>query len=172
MTENFLSDYYKLRDEVDEACEKFTLMHQSQLACKKGCDSCCESLHIFPIEYYAIQEEIIGKNLPKHKWNHQFGKSCRFLKNSECQIYNSRPIICRTQGLPLLYENQSGTGHELSVCKLNFKGIDVNTFNMDNALFMSPINSKLFLLNQAFVANFSHQKMDGFKRFKLNALLK
>ncbi|MBI9068103.1 MAG: YkgJ family cysteine cluster protein [Salinivirgaceae bacterium] len=172
MDDIFLGSYYNLRDELDKACEKFTSMHISQLECKKGCDSCCESLNIFPIEFYALQEELVGKNLPKFKWSQKFGKSCRFLKNGECQIYNSRPIICRTQGLPLLYENKTGTGYELSVCKLNFKGVKVDTFTMDNALFMPPMNSKLFLLNQAFVSKFTHKKIDHFKRFKLNTLLK
>ena len=170
MVENDIKEYRALRQQVDELCDKFTDMHRSQLSCKKGCDSCCESLRIFPVEYYSIQQELAGKKIPPIKWHHRYSKKCRFLVNSACAIYDSRPIICRTQGLPLLYENSTGTAYELSVCQLNFKGMSVDTFNMDNALFMPPINSKLFMINHALVNSSNLAKKSPKFRIKLNTL--
>jgi hypothetical protein len=69
--------------------------------------------------------------------------------------------------LPLLYENFEGTGFELSVCKLNFKGIDVTKFNKETALFMAPFNSRLFLLNSDFIKN-TEKKYKPTQRLSLN----
>lgn len=169
MNQQLIEQYKALRNKVDKESNRLTSMHKSQLACKKGCDLCCESLKIFPIEFETIQKELEGKHIPVKKWTHNFGNKCRFLVNSVCTIYESRPIICRTQGLPLLYEKQDGTGYELSVCQLNFKGVDVNVFSMENALFMPSINSKLFLINQEFVQN--HPKVRSPQaRVRLNSL--
>jgi hypothetical protein len=168
MNEQLLNKYFELRNDIDKDVAAFETMHKLQLKCKKGCDSCCESLTLFPIEYFAIQNELgTNANLPSKKWLSGVTKSCRFLIKGECSIYNSRPIICRTQGLPLLYENFEGTGFELSVCKLNFKGVDVTKFNKETALFMSPFNSRLFLLNSQFIKN-TKEKYKPTQRLSLN----
>jgi hypothetical protein len=167
----FLSAYKELMDEVDESSLKLQVMHQKHLTCKKGCDSCCESLRLFPIELAFINDALKneGAILPKKRWN-KYTKACRFLVNGACSIYEHRPLICRTQGLPLLYEQADGSAFELSVCTLNFKGVDVSKFNTENALFMSPINSKLFLLNQQFVESLKTKKITVFSRYRLNEL--
>lgn len=165
-----ISEYYKLRNDIDAEISGFEKMHAAQLKCKKGCDSCCESLTIFPLEFMAIKKELGDSvELPKKLLFNKFTKSCRFLVNGECQIYNSRPIICRTQGMPLLYENRNGSGFELSVCHLNFVGVNVSTFNMENALYMAPFNSRLYLLNSEFV-NSEKNVNKPHKRIKLNTL--
>jgi len=148
----FFDKYYLLRDDIDFESQKLSILHQKQIVCKKGCDSCCENISIFPVEFYAIRNELKNrKDLPEKKFWYKFTDRCKFLKNGECIIYKSRPLICRTQGLPLLYENNNGTDFELSVCKLNFKTFDFSKFNIDNSLYMSPYNSKLFLLNKEFI---------------------
>lgn len=169
MDQNLVKLYKDLRLHVDALSVMLSHKHHSQLMCKKGCDMCCESLHVFPIEFYTIKQELADKPIPEQKWKNRFSKSCRFLVNSECTIYESRPIICRTQGLPLLYENSQGTAYELSVCQLNFKGVDIQMFNMDNALFMPPINSKLYLLNQKFIKTLP-KSLAPHKRIRLNSL--
>ena len=45
--------------------------------------------------------------------------ACPLLVDDQCSIYDSRPIICRTQGLPLLYEAEDGNS-EVDFCPLNF----------------------------------------------------
>lgn len=169
--ESLIKAYFELRDELDVAASKLESMHQSQLSCKAGCDSCCESLRLFPLELAAINYELgHSVTLPPKKWRNTKTSKCRFLINHQCAIYASRPIICRTQGLPLLYENQDGEGYQLSVCHLNFKGVDVNKFYDGNALFMPPFNSRLFLLNEQFVELQQSTKVSSFSRYPLNAL--
>ena len=72
--------YIALRDEIDAASTKFEKMHQSQLKCQKGCDSCCESISVFPLEFYAIRDALKLRNdLPPRKFRHKITKACRYL---------------------------------------------------------------------------------------------
>lgn len=164
-----IDKYIALRNSIDIESKKLEQIHESQMICSKGCDSCCESLTIFPIEYYTIKEEIKKlNNLPKNKLWNGITKSCRFLVNGECSIYQSRPIICRTQGLPILYKSMKDEGFELSVCKLNFTNSEVSSFNMDNSLYMSPLNSQLFILNKNFIEKELQEKYKPTDRISLN----
>ena len=166
---SYLNKYLTLRNKIDNESNKLEQMHKSQMVCNKGCDSCCESLTIFPIEYYTIKEDIKKlNNLPKNKLWNSITKSCRFLVNGECAIYESRPIICRTQGLPILYKSIKGENFELSICKLNFTNSEASSFNMDNSLYMSPLNSQLFIMNTEFIEENFKGKYKPTDRLKLN----
>jgi Fe-S-cluster containining protein len=44
---------------------------------------------------------------------------CPLLEDGACSIYESRPMICRTQGLPLAQQN-GDEAFELDYCRLNF----------------------------------------------------
>ena len=171
MNSKLLEKYYQLRSDIDKVSISLEKQHVSNMKCEKGCDSCCESLTIFPIEYDAIIKELGNSiSLPKKKFLNSYTKSCRFLVKGACSIYKSRPIICRTQGLPLLYENINGNDFELSVCKLNFVGADISKFNMENALYMPPFNSRLFLLNKDYIEQNLKYDTNPTKRIKLNNL--
>ncbi len=171
MDTNLIEAYFELRKAIDVARARLEKQYKNQMACKKGCSMCCESLRLFPLELAAISHELgeTRLSLPGKKIRLN-PKACRYLVNDACTIYASRPIICRTQGLPLLYENRQGTGFEFSTCRLNFKEVAVHSFNQDNALFMSPFNSRMFLLNQQFVKQLNKAKVGPFSRYKLNNL--
>ncbi len=151
-TNSKFSEYYNLRTDIDIRAKELSIKHSKELKCQKGCDSCCENISVFPIEFHSIKNELDNKldSIPKRKFN-IFKKSCIFLQDGACHIYNSRPIICRTQGLPLMYQNINGEGYEVSHCQLNFKKINISDFNIDNTLFMPDYNSKLYLLNKEFI---------------------
>jgi hypothetical protein len=57
-------------------------------------------------------------------------EDCVFLKDHGCAIYENRPIICRTHGLPLLYMNDESW--ELSTCELNFTNFNDDDFSDEN----------------------------------------
>lgn len=116
------------------------------MQCKKGCDLCCMNYSLLPVEYFAIKEQL--KNNPFKSRNCEEDE-CVFLSNHECQIYENRPIICRTHGLPLLFMNDEQW--ELSACELNFTKFDDEDFNTENTFLQDKFNSKLFVLNQAFI---------------------
>lgn len=147
-------------------------MHSKNLKCQKGCDSCCESISVFPIEFDSIKQELGPKldTIAKRKFN-KFRKSCMFLKNGACLIYHSRPIICRTQGLPLMYQSIKSDGYEVSHCQLNFNNFNISDFTVDNTLFMPEFNSKLFSLNKEYIEAMNILKMNPRKRIPLYKLV-
>ncbi|MDP4185624.1 MAG: YkgJ family cysteine cluster protein [Bacteroidota bacterium] len=165
-----IKEYFSLRLEIEKLCEHLTSTHQKHLKCKEGCDLCCLDFDVFPIEYYAIREEIRKQEitLPSEAQ----GGRCSFLKNHSCSLYNLRPIICRTHGLPLLNMNEEGTQWELSFCELNFKDTNENDFDENNTYPQDTFNSRLFMLNRDFISSFDEKSYNEFDLIPLKNLLK
>ncbi len=132
-------------------------IHKKYMKCKNGCDLCCIDFNIFPVEYYSILNELKKGNVKPEPEENSENNVCSFLKNHSCTIYNQRPIMCRTHGLPLIYANDDGE-FELSACELNFTAFDFEDFTMENTLPQDKYNSKLFILNRQFIADFKAKK--------------
>jgi len=77
--------------------------------------------------------------------------------------------MCRTHGLPILYANDNGEW-ELSACELNFTEFDFDEFTDENTLPQDKYNSKLFLLNREFIAEFKDKKYSEFDLIALKEL--
>ena len=162
--------YYHLRNEIDNLCESLEKQHSQHLNCKKGCDLCCMAISVFPIEFYAIKEELDFEtllDLPVAAND----ENCRFLVDHSCKIYESRPVICRTHGLPLLYMSLEDDEFELSCCELNFTEFDLQDFDEENTYPMDRINSRLYQINKNFVANFDGGRFSEQDRIPLSDLI-
>jgi len=149
--------YYQLRNEIDALSESLEKMHHQHLSCKKGCDLCCMAISVFPVEFYAIKAEIDEKSINELAVP-QNDEDCSYLVNHSCAIYPSRPVICRTHGLPLLYMSLEGDDYELSCCELNFTNFDMSDFDEENTYPMDRINSQLYQINKNFVAGYENGK--------------
>ncbi|MBC7427818.1 MAG: YkgJ family cysteine cluster protein [Bacteriovorax sp.] len=104
--------------------DKIAEKHALKMECKKGCSKCCQTdISVFEIEAERItdwfkaqapEEQIRLREL----WNTPNQQSyCTFLYNDQCTAYEARPLICRTQGLPLYVASEN----VLDYCPLNFK---------------------------------------------------
>jgi uncharacterized protein len=148
------SDYLLLRDEVDLLSKKLTRNHRKHLNCVPGCHKCCMDFSVFPVEFFSILKENRHKNIIVRE-NADTGE-CLFLIDGLCSIYESRPLICRTHGLPILYMGEDEW--ELSYCDLNFTLGVLPEFNESNTFPQDLYNSKLFLINREFVSSFEDKK--------------
>ncbi|MFO7979008.1 MAG: YkgJ family cysteine cluster protein [Bacteroidales bacterium] len=146
------NEYFALRKELDAHCRELSQLHESQMVCGAGCDQCCMDFSIFPVEYHAIKMEI--SSLPGQILTAGPHSPCPFLVEHRCTIYSSRPLICRTQGLPLLFMNEDQW--ELSACELNFQNYDLQSFTAENTFPQDRFNSRLFLINKSFLESFPH----------------
>ena len=159
--EEIFSKYLSIRIQVDDLSERLTQQHSKHMLCKAGCDLCCMDYSIFPVEFYSILNQLKQSNIkPEIKANHS-KKDCIFLHNHRCTIYNERPVICRTHGLPLLYMNDNSEW-ELSACELNFTEFDMEQFNKENTYPQDTFNSKLYMLNKEFIQEFSEINYEEF----------
>jgi len=174
MNTQHIENYLALRNEIDTQTEALWNQHQSNMACKKGCDQCCLNFDVFPIEFEAIKQqvqaeypEVLERSVPDEET-----EKCVFLTNHQCSFYDARPIICRTHGFPLLYMNEEGDQWELSHCELNFTQVDEDYFDEANTYPQDTINSKLFMMNKAYINSLDHAKHNEFDLIPLANLLK
>lgn len=131
-----MNEYLKqLHQKISEHHQKVEKTYPEGMTCKNGCSRCCYvNLSVFPIEAQFIRDWF--NNLPiekieelKKEWEKEgrlaenfFGKTvsaCPFLKNESCTIYEARPVICRTQGLPLKFTEDQEVA--IDACPLNFE---------------------------------------------------
>jgi Fe-S-cluster containining protein len=146
LEKGFFEKYKELRAATDSECIRLETIHSGQMVCRKGCTSCCMDFSILPVEFYTVADELKGKNT---KFNQEAEEGeCPMLVGGLCTIYESRPFICRSHGLPLLSMGEEGW--ELSHCELNFREY-ASGFDESNALLHDRWNSELFMLNREFI---------------------
>ncbi len=158
--EKKLRNYRLFIEKVDQLCEGISSFIGDALTCHEGCSSCCLSISVFPVEAAAIVQAV--ENLPcrqKRKImerlaSFQSYEKCPLLYEERCLIYEARPIICRTHGLPILvFENNE---RRIDICPKNFLKlhhlpgnaiIDIEKLNTAltaiNALYLKETGSSL-----------------------------
>jgi Fe-S-cluster containining protein len=148
---NELTQHYRrLRDQVDQLVGRLETIHRDAIQCKQGCTHCCVNLTVWPVEFFAIAEDLGAAGI---KPVFDPTAACGFLKDGLCQIYAFRPIICRTHGLPLVYldDEQDEPAYGVTFCEKNFQEADDSAFGPDNTLDMDAVNQALAHLQAAFV---------------------
>ena len=110
----------RLHADVDRKASALHVLHAARLQCRRGCNSCCvDGLTVFAVEAERIRRqhaELLAGEAPHAKG------ACAFLdEQGACRIYEHRPYVCRTQGLPLRWiEERDGGPVELrDICPLN-----------------------------------------------------
>jgi hypothetical protein len=95
-----LEELTRLHLEIDRQARTIAAYHAGRLNCRPGCADCCrDDLTVFAIEAELILRE--RRELLAHEEPHPPGR-CAFLSAmATCRIYEERPYVCRTQGLPL-----------------------------------------------------------------------
>lgn len=155
-----MNKYEELIREVDQLAARLTDYYRAHLACRAGCSGCCRHhLTVFEVEaepmaaavrglepairrllrrqaLAAVDAERCGADVP-----------CPLLVNDRCATYDSRPVICRTQGLPLLLEAEDG--HlEVDFCPLNFAAPGAtNQLDEEYLVPLEDLNGKLAAAN-------------------------
>lgn len=103
--------------------ELFTI-HKHRLFCRPGCTQCCiDGITVFEVEARNIREraaDLLSTGNPAPVG------ICAFLgEEGTCRIYSHRPYVCRTQGLPLRWLEESGSKEVVQmrdICPKNENG--------------------------------------------------
>jgi len=111
-------------DKVDRVVEELVLLHGERLRCGPGCMDCCvDELTVFEVEADRIRGhcgEILDGEAPGATG------ACAMLDEAGgCRVYAHRPYVCRTQGLPLRWIEETEPGQYVEyrdICELNVKG--------------------------------------------------
>lgn len=121
-----LTEYGAARAKVDDSVARVVARRHADLACSKGCAACCaDGLSVLTVEAHAIVAHLAREGLSARPALR--ADACAFLDDGgACTIYDARPFVCRTHGLPL----RAASGRALTVvdearadvthCELNF----------------------------------------------------
>jgi len=108
--------------------------HTGFLQCSKGCSDCC----VDDLTIYEVEADNIREHYPDFLKTEQPGPpgKCAFLnKSNSCRIYEHRPYVCRTQGLPLRWWEDLSDGSQLDmrdICPLNDPHLKVESLEADS----------------------------------------
>jgi uncharacterized protein len=155
--------YDTLVARVDALAARFSARYAKHLVCRAGCSGCCHHhLSVFAVEAAAIRRAIeampaalrgrVEAQARETDVREARGEpvACPLLVDDRCAIYESRPLICRTQGLPLLLEADDGE-LEVDFCPLNFSAPDAaNDLEETHLVPLERINLQLALVNLQF----------------------
>jgi Fe-S-cluster containining protein len=144
--------YRQLVAQIDKWTEEMTSRYRSHLVCRKGCDLCCQrKFSVSAVEAYNMAFTFSQLTPAQRAKVRPKKSSCIFLVNGACTVYESRPVICRTFGLPSLHRNEKGEG-VASWCELNFTNAASDfTFQADGIIDVDMLNAKLAAVNSLFL---------------------
>lgn len=148
--------YSRFIEKIDKYEAKLLEKYGRDIACRRGCDSCCILESVFPVEAYVIYQAILsGGGIPGGISNQKKGK-CVFLRDGSCLIYRVRPVICRTHGYPVFVEGR------VDFCPQNFRGR--SSIDSEYILDLENLNSSLATINMIFSGEIDD---DFFKRERI-----
>ncbi len=123
---------------VDGFFERFLARHGTHMRCAGGCFACCHTdITVSGVEAAQIHEwftalDSASRDQVIKAWEAQDASKrpdaagvprppCAMLSGGLCTIYPVRPVICRTQGLAMLYRPVGEVDTlAVDVCPLNF----------------------------------------------------
>lgn len=148
-----LDDLRDLHREIDAEANALTAIHAERLQCRRGCSGCClDDLTVSHIEADRIRSA--HSDLLENGEPHAVG-GCAFLdQEGACRVYEDRPYVCRTQGLPLrvLIENDADEIEEhRDICPLNLDGgPPLESLDEDDCWLIGPFELRLGELDRSY----------------------
>ena len=158
MAEEIFRNYQKLLNKVDEFSSRIIQKYRKDISCGYGCSDCCQqNLNLLPLEYSFLQEgcallpEPIKKIL-RNRAAQGLGDytPCLLLGHGACVLYERRPIICRSHGLPLFITE--GDKERRDCCPKNFTFYRLELLPQTDFLHLERLNTILITINRVFAS--------------------
>lgn len=118
-----------LRTRVEQHFARALARSPDQMSCREGCDRCCHvRLSVFSLEAeaiagalarLAIEDPELRATIRRQADDPDAQTRCSLLVRGRCTVYDERPLICRSHGVPVLVE-VPGEPPSRSCCPLNF----------------------------------------------------
>ncbi len=150
---SILENYTQLTARVDALCADIAAALGEQITCSAGCSSCCTAITVFPVEAAAMREAL--EKLPQQQIEeirrqvaqHADGERCPLLREDRCLLYEARPIICRTHGLPIIYTTDGTRSSDC--CPRNMS--DADAVSGSNVVDLDTLNTLLVAVNAIYL---------------------
>lgn len=130
---------------IDDNARAIAERHGARLQCKRGCNGCCvDELTVYEVEAAAIVRK--HRSLLESATPHPPGR-CAFLdEDGGCRIYEERPYVCRTQGLPLRWIE--GSRELRDICTLNAEGEAIESLPPQACWPIGPVEARLAAMQE------------------------
>lgn len=148
-----------LWSKVDAFFERVAERYPGALACGPGCADCCHrDLTVTSIE--ARRVFALVRALPPEQRRALRDRAdappCVALDaDGRCAIYEARPLVCRSHGVPLRFVEPEASGKRalpvLDVCPKNFTGADLASIDAACVLDQRTLSVMLGAIDAAFV---------------------
>lgn len=144
-----LSQYRLLLEKLDRFSAAIADRFAGEMACRRGCDACCTHIGVMAVEAIAMAlavarlPEAEREAIRQRARDMAGGDACPLLREGVCLLYDARPVICRSHGLPLLLEEEGG--RRVDHCPLNFRGLE--SLPGDAVLSLETLNQALAAIN-------------------------
>ncbi len=148
-----LDNYRQLIARVDALCNGIAASLAERITCSAGCSDCCTSITIFPVEAAAMREALEKQppfqveEIRRHVAKHADGERCPLLLHNHCLLYNARPIICRTHGLPIVYTLDDQRNSDC--CPLNLS--ETGSVSGSDVVDIDKLNTVLAAVNSMYL---------------------
>lgn len=125
--------------EVDVEAAGVARHHRDRLVCKRGCHDCCvDDLTVFAVE----AEHLVQRHAAVFASAPHAPGACALLDaDGACRVYADRPYVCRTQGLPLRWEDDGAEYRD--ICPLNEPGPDLVELPTRQCFTLGPFEGRL-----------------------------
>jgi Uncharacterised protein family (UPF0153). len=148
-----LEGLLSLHAAVDRESALLAERHRDRLACGLGCIGCCrDDITVFTVEAERILRH--AGALLEAAGAHEMGACAMLGARGECRIYENRPYVCRTQGLPIRWIDEEALAEYRDICPLNENGEPLESLDEDACWTIGPAEERLRDLQLAFSGSF------------------
>jgi uncharacterized protein len=142
-----IDNYEKLCRYCDAFFSSMKKTYGDHMRCGPGCSACCELHSVCSLEAHVIVTKGGIKREGHAAPPRNIRRHCAMLVDDRCTIYAVRPIICRTHGLAISYDNGRTV---YSSCNLNFTDQHISSLSGTHVFDAAAITGNLMRLNMAF----------------------
>jgi Fe-S-cluster containining protein len=143
-----------LRRRVDEHFVAALARSPGEMQCRAGCSRCChQRFGVFEVEAHRVRAALarlsrtdpaLRERVRRQADDPAARNHCALLVDDRCAVYDERPLICRTHGLPTRVRDEEG-GESLQGCPLNFSGGDPPA---QSVLELAAVNAPLSVMSR------------------------
>ena len=165
-------NYERLVKDVDVFCQQLKERFSQQITCHLGCTGCCQQhLSLFPIEAALVKKTVqevskeikqrVVQNARQFFQENNTTETCPLLLDGQCSIYSYRPIICRTHGYPISFQEKPQEVY-LDVCPLNFSQEgEFELLQLKDSIPLERLNLRLAAINYTYCKELNRLEIAG-----------
>lgn len=158
-----------LRRRVGEHFAAALARSPGQMQCREGCSRCChQRFGVFEVEAHRVRTALarLSRSDPalRERVRAQADdpaamQRCALLVDDRCAVYEERPLLCRTHGLPTRVRDHEG--ESLQGCPLNFTSEDPPAASV---LELQAVNAPLSVMARMWDGHGSRVALDELAR--------